>query len=201
MVVRGDALKIPLRDQTAQCVVTSPPYFQLRDYQCGERQIGLESTPEAYIDALVEVFREVRRVLRRDGVIWLVLGDSYWGANWRGTRGLGAKQARSAPRGCAAAQRSLGPQRHRHHTLKRKDSIGIPWRVALALQADGWHLRADVIWAKPNPMPEPVRDRPTRSHEYVFYAEVRIMPRSFRPSLDAVPPSGVDIGIIRGENG
>ena len=78
MIVRGDARQIPLRDESVQCVVTSPPYFQLRDYQCGERQIGLEATPEAYIAALVEVFREVRRVLRRDGVLWLVLGDSYW---------------------------------------------------------------------------------------------------------------------------
>jgi len=134
MIVRGDARKLPLRDETVQCVVTSPPYFQLRDYQCGERQIGLESTPEAYIADLVEVFGEVRRVLRPDGVLWLVLGDCYWGTN--------------------SSQRSL-----RHPTLKSKDLIGIPWRIALALQADGWYLRADVIWAKPNPMPEPVRDR------------------------------------------
>src|SRR5712671_5556678 len=137
MIVRGDARRIPLRDETVQCVVTSPPYFQLRDYQGGEDQIGLEATPEAYVADLVEVFREVRRVL------WLVLGDSYWGTS--------------------SSQRSL-----HHPTLKPKDLIGIPWRVALALQAAGWYLRDDVIWAKPNPMPEPVRDRPTRSHEYVF---------------------------------
>ncbi len=143
MVIRGDARRIPLRDETVQCVVTSPPYFQLRDHQCGEGQIGLEATPEAYIAALVEVFREVWRVLRRDGVLWLVMGDSYWGTN--------------------SSQRTS-----RHPTLKPKDLIGIPWRIALALQADGWYLRADVIWSKPNPMPEPVRDRPTRSHEYVF---------------------------------
>jgi DNA modification methylase len=143
MIICGDARKLPLRDETVQCVVTSPPYFQLRDYHCGERQIGLEATPETYIADLVEVFREVRRVLRPDGVLWLVLGDCYWGTN--------------------SSQRSL-----HHPTLKSKDLIGIPWRIALALQADGWYLRADVIWAKPNPMPEPVRDRPTRSHEYVF---------------------------------
>jgi DNA modification methylase len=148
MIIRGDARRIPLRDETVQCVVTSPPYFQLRDYQCGERQIGLEATPEAYIAALVEVFREVWRVLRHDGVLWLVMGDSYWGTR--------------------SSQRTL-----RHPGLKRKDLIGIPWRVALALQADGWYLRADVIWAKPNPMPEPVRDRPTRSHEYVFLLSKR----------------------------
>jgi DNA modification methylase len=143
MIIRGDARQLPLGDEMVQCVVTSPPYFQLRDYQCGERQIGLEATPEDYIADLVEVFREVRRVLRADGALWLVLGDCYWGTN--------------------SSQRSL-----HHPTLKSKDLIGIPWRIALALQADGWYLRADVIWAKPNPMPEPVRDRPTRSHEYVF---------------------------------
>ena len=152
MIVRGDARRIPLRDRTVQCVVTSPPYFQLRDYQCGPGQIGLEATPEQYVAALVEVFREVRRVLRDDGVLWLVLGDSYWGANRR--------ENETVARGRRLARR--------HATLKRKDLIGIPWRVALALQAHGWHLRADVIWAKPNPMPEPVRDRPTRSHEFVF---------------------------------
>jgi site-specific DNA-methyltransferase (cytosine-N4-specific) len=175
MIVRGDARRIPLRDQTVQCIVTSPPYFQLRDYQCGPRQLGLEATPEQYVANLVEVFREVGRVLRDDGVLWLVIGDSYRGAKWRGSRGLGAKQARN--RGSAPAQRSLDAGGHCHQVLKRKDLIGIPWRVALALQADGWHLRSDVIWVKPNPMPEPVRDRPTRSHEYVFYADFRIMPR------------------------
>ncbi|HTT77673.1 MAG TPA: site-specific DNA-methyltransferase [Candidatus Binataceae bacterium] len=127
-----------MRKESVQCVVTSPPYFQLRDYSCGDREIGNEDTPEKYVANLAEVFREVRRVLRKDGVLWLVLGDSHWSP------------------------------RVRHPALKRKDLIGIPWRVALALQADGWHLRADVIWAKPNPMPEPVRDRPTRSHEFVF---------------------------------
>jgi DNA modification methylase len=143
MIVRGDARRIPLRNETVQCTVTSPPYFQLRDYPCGPRQLGREATPEAYIAALVEVFREVHRVLRRDGVLWLVLGDAHWGTNPR--------------------QRSL-----RHPVLKPKDLIGLPWRVALALQADGWYLRADVIWAKPNPMPDPVRDRPSRTKEYVF---------------------------------
>ncbi len=122
MIVRGDARRIPLRDETVQCVVTSPPYFQLRDYPCGERQIGLEATPEAYIAALVEVFREVRRVLCRDGVLWLVLGDSYWGTR--------------------SSQRSL-----HHPALKPKDLIGIPWRVALALQADDWCLLRGQILA------------------------------------------------------
>jgi DNA modification methylase len=152
MIIRGDARRIPLHNQTVQCVVTSPPYFKLRDYQCGPRQIGLEATPEQYVATLVEVFREVRRVLRDDGVLWLVLGDSYWGANWRDNETIDRHRRRA----------------RRHATLKRKDLIGIPWRAALALQADGWRLRADVIWAKPNPMPEPVLDRPTRSHEHIF---------------------------------
>ena len=143
MIVRGDARQIPLRDESVQCVVTSPPYFQLRDYSCGPREIGNEDTPEEYVAALLDVFREVRRVLRHDGVLWLVLGDASWG---------------TTPR-----QRAL-----KHPVLKPKDLIGLPWRVALALQADGWYLRADVIWAKPNPMPDPVGDRPSRSHEYVF---------------------------------
>src|SRR6202453_4009225 len=138
MIVQGDARKIPLRAESIQCVVTSPPYFQQRDYGCGERQLGLEATPEKYVAALLEVFREVRRILRPGGVLWLVLGDSY-----------------------------LGPH-SRHPTLKRKDLIGIPWRVALTLQADGWYLRSDIIWEKLNPMPESVTDRPTRSHKYVF---------------------------------
>jgi DNA modification methylase len=166
MIIRGDARSIPLRDKTVQCVVTSPPYFRLRDYQCGPHEIGLEATPEQYVAALLEVFREVRRVLRDDGVLWLVLGDSYRGAGWCGPRRAGAKPARN--RTSASGRDSLDDNRHRPEALKRKDLIGIPWRVALALQADGWHLRADVIWAKPNPMPEPVLDRPTRSHDYVF---------------------------------
>ncbi|MGO9061533.1 MAG: DNA methyltransferase [Candidatus Binataceae bacterium] len=133
------------------------------DYSIENRFVADETQNDTLPD---EVFCEVRRVLRDDGVLWLVLGDSYWGTNCRGTRGLGAKQ--TSNRGSAAAQRSLAASRHYHHVLKRKDLIGIPWRVALALQADGWHLRADVIWSKPNPMPEPVLDRPTRSHECVF---------------------------------
>ena len=143
MIVRGDARQIPLRDDSVQCVVTSPPYFQLRDYSCGAREIGNEDTPEEYVAALLQAFREVRRVLRKDGVLWLVLGDASWGATPR--------------------QRAL-----KHPVLKPKDLIGMPWRVALALQADGWYLRADVIWSKPNPMPDPVGDRPSRSHEFIF---------------------------------
>jgi DNA modification methylase len=165
MIIRGDARHIPLRDRTIQCVVTSPPYFQLRDYQCGPAQLGLEATPELYVGALVEVFREVRRVLRDDGVLWLVLGDSYSAAIRNGSRSPIGRE-RSAPRASASTAGLVRP--HHAPKLKRKDLIGIPWRVALALQQDGWHLRADVIWVQPNKMPEPVVDRPTRSYEHVF---------------------------------
>ena len=134
---------------SVHCVVTSPPYWGLRDYGESE-QIGLEPTPEGYIATMVDVFREVRRVLRDDGTVWLNLGDSYWNHS----------PVRSAS---SARRRANG-----HDTLKMKDLVGIPWRVAFALQADGWYLRSDIIWAKPNPMPESVTDRPTKSHEYVF---------------------------------
>jgi DNA modification methylase len=137
--------------------VTSPPYWGLRDYGV-EGQIGLEPTPEAYVERLVEVFREVRRVLRDDGTLWLNLGDSY-----NGSGGAGGDYASG---GLKAGQPKY-PGR-RISALKPKDLVGIPWRVAFALQEDGWYLRSDVIWSKSNPMPESVTDRPTRSHEYVF---------------------------------
>jgi len=138
---------------------TSPPYFGLRDYGV-DGQIGLEESPDAFVDALVEVFREVRRVLRPDGTLWLNLGDSY--ARSPGKGGSGTPNGRNvAEQGYAGgAGVPLG--------LKEKDLIGIPWRVAFALQADGWYLRQDIIWSKPNPMPESVKDRCTKSHEYLF---------------------------------
>lgn len=165
LLIQADARSIPLRDGCVQCVVTSPPYFGLRDYGI-RQQIGLESTPDAYVEALVGVFREVRRVLVDDGTCWLNLGDSYaGGGNNRGNNSpLFAKQAsnRGAIGQCADHAALC------QHGLKAKDLLGTPWRVAFALQADGWYLRSDVIWAKPNPMPESVTDRPTRSHEYLF---------------------------------
>ena len=146
---------------SVQCCVTSPPYYGLRDYG-HDGQIGLEPTPEEYVARLVEVFREVRRVLRDDGTLWLNLGDSY-AANRPyqvpSTKG-GAKHSSSQAAGGKAATVPDG--------LKPKDLIGIPWRVAFALQADGWYLRQDIIWHKPNPMPESVTDRCTKAHEYVF---------------------------------
>lgn len=154
-----DGLK-SLGDQSVQCCVTSPPYFGLRDYGV-EGQIGLEPTPEAFVARLVEVFREVRRVLRKDGTCWMNLGDSY-AATTKGSSGKGEKQITNA--GTLLADRSWSIPAG----LKPKDLIGIPWRVAFALQADGWYLRSDIIWHKPNPMPESVTDRPTKSHEYLF---------------------------------
>ena len=150
-------------DQTVQCVVTSPPYWGLRDYGV-EGQIGLEETPEAYVARLVEVFREVRRVLKDDGTLWLNLGDSYAGSGkgaWDRTD-VQKEVYVPKPRGREASMPKVPPG------LKPKDLVGIPWRVAFALQADGWYLRSDIIWSKPNPMPESVTDRPTKSHEYIF---------------------------------
>lgn len=150
-------------DQSINCCVTSPPYFGLRDYGV-DGQIGLEQTPEEYVTKMVEVFREVRRVLRDDGTLWLNIGDSYNAYN--GNRGA-----------------SIGAANSRHHeimpdlpkgkgltvpTLKNKDLIGIPWMLAFALRADGWYLRQEIIWHKPNPMPESVKDRCTKAHEQIF---------------------------------
>jgi DNA modification methylase len=161
----GDALELlrQLPDSCVQCCVTSPPYWGLRDYGVAG-QLGLEPAPEEYVAKMVAVFAEVKRVLRDDGTLWLNLGDSY-AAN--GISGLAVKGDSSTLGGTAnaahTAQRKTVPA-----GLKPKDLVGIPWRVALALQADGWYLRSDVIWSKPNPMPESVTDRPTKSHEYIF---------------------------------
>ena len=150
-------------DESVQCCVTSPPYFGLRDYG-HPGQIGQEETPEAFVAAMVDVFREVRRVLKADGTCWLNLGDSYnaAGRTGHGTR-IGCKQGTN--RASATKADNCRPS---VAALKPKDLIGIPWRVAFALQADGWYLRQDIIWAKPNPMPESVTDRCTKSHEYIF---------------------------------
>ena len=143
-----------------QTCVTSPPYFGLRDYG-HDGQIGLESSPAEYVAAMVDVFRSVRDVLADDGTLWLNLGDSYANdSKWGGS---------SSGKHVQALHGNTGIGRRRHTTgLKPKDLIGIPWRVAFALQADGWYLRQDIIWSKPNPMPESVRDRCTKAHEYVF---------------------------------
>ena len=151
-----------LEGQSVHCVVTSPPYFGLRDYG-HDGQIGLEASPEAFVAKLVEVFREARRVLRDDGTLWLNLGDTY--AGYHGNKNASYEDAPSNKGGYFENQRKTLVN---HNGIKNKDLIGIPWRVAFALQADGWYLRQDIIWHKPNPMPESVRDRCTKAHEYIF---------------------------------
>jgi DNA modification methylase len=171
-ILVGDVLtrikEIP--DQTVQCVVTSPPYWGLRDYG-HDGQLGLEPTPEAYVENMVAVFREVQRILKDDGVLWLNLGDSYKpSGNGSTKKGLNeryfGKEFASNKQG--ADEGHLDRSKFKADNIKPKDLVGIPWRVAFALQADGWWLRQDIIWHKPNPMPESVTDRCTKAHEYVF---------------------------------
>ena len=168
-ILNGDCRDVlkTLPDQSVHTCVTSPPYFGLRDYGHAG-QMGLEPTPDEFVSELVNVFREVRRVLRDDGTLWLNLGDSYAGSG-KGRNGDGSpnvdlqsKQATSAGTIIGNLIKSKTPD------CKPKDLIGIPWRVAFALQADGWYLRQDIIWHKPNPMPESVTDRCTKAHEYIF---------------------------------
>jgi DNA modification methylase len=180
-VICGNALHIPLPAGSVQCVVTSPPYWGLRDYGVGG-QLGLEPTPEEYIVSMVAVFREVWRVLRDDGTLWLNLGDSYARESGNGSNGGGGKRGvfpeydsarriMSESRGSSdglVGRADRAARRNNSDCLKPKDMVGIPWRVAFALQADGWWLRSDIIWHKPNPMPESVTDRPTSAHEYLF---------------------------------
>jgi len=164
-IIQGDCLQTlkSLPDQSVHCCVTSPPYFGLRDYG-HDGQIGLEQTPDEFVQKLVEVFREVKRVLRDDGTLWLNLGDSYAGGGG-GNYSKSAKQTAHGEHVTNVRNRSgwLASA-----DLKPKDLIGIPWMVAFALRADGWYLRSDIIWHKPNPMPESVTDRPTKAHEYLF---------------------------------
>ena len=155
-----------LPDKSAHTCVTSPPYFGLRDYGV-DGQIGLEQTPSEFICRLVEVFREVRRVLRDDGTAWVNMGDSYagsWGAHGRDDMGVGISTI--SQRQVMASQRKAKASTHTQY--KPKDLMGMPWRLAFALQDDGWYLRQDIIWHKPNPMPESTRDRCTKAHEYIF---------------------------------
>jgi DNA modification methylase len=212
MLIKADARRIPLRDRSVQTIVTSPPYWGLRDYgtasweggdptcthrapdeagrtqkpsagqrehagrfagptcwACGarrlDRQIGLEASPAEYVATIVNVGRELWRVLRDDGTLWMNLGDSY-------ATGTTTDRMPTSINGAAVpASWSNRSQKERCGTplgLKTKDLVGIPWRVAFALQADGWYLRSDIIWSKPNPMPESATDRPTKAHEYIF---------------------------------
>ena len=219
-IITGDSLQVlrTMEDESIDCIITSPPYYGLRDYGtakweggdpncphyrtskysentatghkammekghavgdaiyktvcplCGavriDDQIGLEETPEEYIEHLVTVFREARRVLKKDGTLWLNIGDSYAGGagRWGGDKNMSAKQTSN--------NGSIGQipvtQKWSHETIRQKKLIGIPWMLAFALRADGWYLRQDIIWQKPNPMPESVKDRCTKSHEYIF---------------------------------
>jgi len=166
-IIHADVLDglAQMDDGSVQTCVTSPPYWGLRDYGV-EGQIGLEKTPEEYVERMVRVLREVRRVLKDDGTLWLNLGDSY--ASFR--------DSMCVPQTISGEQRSMptfgasnrGAAAFASSAIKHKDIVGIPWRVAFALQADGWYLRQDIIWHKPNPMPESVRDRCTKAHEYIF---------------------------------
>lgn len=191
-IYHGDSLEVlkTMPDESIHCCITSPPYWGLRDYGI-DGQLGLEKTPELYVEKMVEIFREVRRVLRSDGTLWLNLGDSYTSGNRKGRRSDKKNPARGMdyrppPRGMDYRPPPEG--------LKPKDLCGIPWRVALALQSDGWYLRSDIIWHKPNPMPESVTDRPTQSHEYLF-----LMSKSARYyyDADAVKEDGAEYEIER----
>jgi DNA modification methylase len=170
MLIRGDARYLPLVDGCVDCVVTSPPYWGLRRYP-DPRQIGLEPTPEAYVDGMRRVFDSLHRVLKDTGTVWLNLGDSYCTtAPGTGMAGPSATSTldRNARLDAQDAERGKNVRPMTPAGLKPKDMVGVPWRVAFALQADGWFLRSDIVWAKPNCMPESVTDRPTRAHEYVF---------------------------------
>lgn len=182
VIHHGDVREVlpTLADESVNCVVTSPPYWGLRDYGV-VGQLGLERTPEEYISKMVAVFREVRRVLRADGTLWLNMGDSYsndtkWGGSSGGknyTSALGGYQGQRVRRGkdCDPKRGNAAPGQPLHHgysKCKPKDLCGIPWLLAFALRTDGWYLRQDIIWSKPNPMPESVTDRCTKAHEYIF---------------------------------
>lgn len=179
-IIQGDALEVlnTLPDTSVNMCCTSPPYWGLRDYGCSD-QIGLEQTPDDYVFKLVAVFQEVRRILRNDGTLWLNLGDSYAGsgkggnpisgkqASNKGSQTIGVLYGKTGESARRAAVTNV-TRRSWEKGCKPKDLIGIPWRVAFALQSDGWWLRQDIIWSKPNPMPESVTDRCTKSHEYIF---------------------------------
>jgi len=186
---QGDArdVLLTLADESVQTVVTSPPYWGLRDYGV-DGQIGLEPTPELYVENMVSIFRDVRRVLRSDGTLWLNMGDSYAGS---GAGGGGNRKGNEHGQHNAVAKKGRPSALPTH---KPKDLVGIPWRVAFALQADGWYLRCDIIWSKPNPMPESVTDRPTKAHEYIF-----LLTKSARYYYDAEAisePANIHIGQV-----
>ena len=164
-ILIGNCLDVlpTLEEQSVHTCITSPPYWGLRDYGKDD-QLGLEETPEEYVANMVQVFRQVKRVLRDDGTLWLNLGDSYMGGGGGNYNKSGISQAGGQHLTNVRNKRAF----IENTGLKSKDLVGIPWRVAFALQADGWYLRQDIIWHKPNPMPESITDRCTKAHEYIF---------------------------------
>lgn len=201
MIINANALHIPLADKSIHTIVTSPPYYGLRDYQVSG-QLGLEPTPDEYIANLVAVFRECKRILRDDGTLWVNIGDSF-ASNGEVGQTDDATQWRKGA--LENGKRSRG--RGAGNGIKPKDLIGIPWMLAFALRADGWYLRSDIIWAKKNCMPESVKDRPTKSHEYIFllsksqsyyYDNEAIKEPSVTGKWDAMPPIG---GVKHTESG
>jgi len=173
-------------DKSIYCCVTSPPYYGLRDYKI-DGQVGLEKTPEKYIQKIVDVFSDVHRILRDDGTVWINLGDSYVSSGVK--NGNVNNEASTLDGGKTTQAMAASVEGQFIYDRKPKDLLGIPWRVAFALQADGWYLRQDIIWHKPNPMPESVRDRCTKSHEYVFLLSKS--PRYFYDS-DAIKEESID---------
>lgn len=182
-------------DNFVDCCVTSPPYYGLRDYGHPD-QIGLEETPELYVVKLVEVFREVKRVLKKEGTFWLNLGDSYAGSGCgrNGDGNTGTLNSKKQRNNSGANIGNLHGITKTGEDLKPKDLIGIPWMVAFALRADGWYLRQDIIWSKPNPMPESVTDRCTKSHEYIF-----LLTKSahYYYDADSIKQTVVDATVLR----
>jgi DNA modification methylase len=198
VLICGDARRLPLADACVDCIVTSPPYFGLRDYG-NAAQIGLEPTLEAYVQSLVAVFREVRRVLNAKGTCWLNVGDSYNNADKWGGGGVNTGKHTKTVNGEVPSWSGVRRRWSGMEGTKPKDLLMVPARVALALQADGWYLRSDIIWSKPNPMPESVTDRPTKAHEYLF-----LLTKSERYFYDAAAIAerssyaGEQAGVCRG---
>ena len=165
-ILHGEALNTlrTMKSESINCIITSPPYYGLRDYG-EERQLGLEKTPEEYVQKLVDILHEARRVLTDDGTLWLNIGDSYAGS---GKNRMGDGTSCATGKQATNKGSTQGLLVKTQDVLPSKNLIGVPWMIAFALRADGWYLRQDIIWAKPNPMPESVKDRCTKSHEYIF---------------------------------
>lgn len=199
----GDSLTVlkTLPDEFVDCCITSPPYWGLRDYGV-EGQLGLEKTPEEYVNKMVGVFREVKRVLKKEGTLWLNLGDSYAGSSQTGgnnslEQGRRKERMFDINRAKDRTTDRWGGGQNQVKDLPQKNLVGIPWRVAFALQADSWYLRQDIIWHKPNPMPESVADRCTKSHEYIFLLAKSQKYYFDNEAIKEIAKEGKDLGILR----